>query len=310
MVRICLTPRQQIVNALGQIEKWTDPKQSVGQLVAGLTNDRALALLKTVTGVDPQTAFDAAWGKLLEAIKLYRGLPAKVSSELLGILNKLDAPATATFQDALTRLGSSDAAAQKEALSGILNTAGITTSPIGTLLGALADKGLLNLLDRLPDVRQVANTALSILNGGVIAKLQDLIDNQLDLNQVIRVVQQTDFNKLDSFLVGRLSAFFDKTLGFADLNDVKNTIHMVVGKRQEIYDKARTALNSRYGLDIAAKWQRSSSSTAVVDVEFDLSDASAQQLFQDVVEATDSALDRLFTNRLPSVHLNAAVISH
>ncbi|MBZ5618207.1 MAG: hypothetical protein LAQ69_05630 [Acidobacteriia bacterium] len=300
----------QIVNALGQIEKWTDPKQSVGQLVAGLTNDRALALLKTVTGVDPQTAFDAAWGKLLEAIKLYRGLPAKVSSELLGILNKLDAPATATFQDALTRLGSSDAAAQKEALSGILNTAGITTSPIGTLLGALADKGLLNLLDRLPDVRQVANTALSILNGGVIAKLQDLIDNQLDLNQVIRVVQQTDFNKLDSFLVGRLSAFFDKTLGFADLNDVKNTIHMVVGKRQEIYDKARTALNSRYGLDIAAKWQRSSSSTAVVDVEFDLSDASAQQLFQDVVEATDSALDRLFTNRLPSVHLNAAVISH
>src|SRR5439155_11397764 len=134
----------------------------------------------------------------------------------------------------------------------ILNSAGVGGSPEGQLLSALADKSLLNLLDRLPDVRNAANTVLSILNGGVIANLQDFINKQLDLDQIFKVVNQTDFNKLDSFLVGRLSAFFDKTLGFADLNDIKNTINMVISKRQEIYDKARTALNSRYGLEVAA----------------------------------------------------------
>src|SRR5262249_47259187 len=155
----------------------------------------------------------------------------------------------------------------------------------GTLLSALADHGLLGLLDRLPQVRQTANTLLSILNGGVIQKLQDLIATELDLNKVIGVVQQTDFQALDSFLVGRLSAFFDKTLGFADLNEVKNAINMVVKKRQEIYDKARNALHSRYGLEAAATWQRTSSTTAVLDVEFDLSDPQAAQLFQDAVQA-------------------------
>ena len=77
--------------------------------------------------------------------------------------------------------------AQKQALLDILNTAGIATSPIGKLLGAAADNGLLNLLDRLPEVRQIANTVLSILNGGVIAKLQDIVDQQLDLRHVLAV---------------------------------------------------------------------------------------------------------------------------
>jgi hypothetical protein len=300
----------QIVNALAQIEKWTDPNKSVGDLVAGLVNDRALKLLQSVTGVDPQAAFDAARAKLLDAIKLFQGLPTKFSSELLGVLNKLDAPAAADLQSALTLLGSSDPATQKQALTDLLSAAGFANSPIGTLLSALADEGLLNLIDRLPEVRQVANTALSILNGGVIQKLVDLINKQLDLSQFLKDLQQADFQNLDSFLVGRLSAFLEKTLGFADLNDIKNAINMVIQKRQDIYDKARNALNSRYGLDVAASWQRNSSSTAVLDVEFDLADPQAQQLFQDVVDVSNSALDRLFTTPLNSVHLNAAVLTH
>jgi hypothetical protein len=300
----------QIVNVLGQIEKWTDPSKSVGQLVAGLVNDEALTLLKNVTGIDPATAFDDARNKLLQAIKLYQSLPDRASSELLGILNKLDAPATTDFQNALNLLASNDPGTQKQALLNLLNSANIGGSPIGLLLNSLADHGLLALLDRLPQVRSAANTVLSILNGGVIAKLQQFINDKLDLNKVINVVQQTDFNRLDSFLVGRLSAFFDKTLGFADLNEVKNTINMVISKRQEIYDKAKTALNSRYGLEVAATWESTSASTAVIDAVFDFSDGKAQALFRQVVQGTSSGLDQLFTTALPSVHLNFAVLSH
>ena len=48
----------------------------------------------------------------------------------------------------------------------------------------------------------------------------------------------------------------------------------------------------------------------MLDVEFDLADAAAQRLFQDVVEGAGDAFDRLFIDPLPSVKLNAALLSH
>src|ERR1019366_8551137 len=135
------------------------------------------------------------------------------------------------------------------------------------------------LLDRLPEVRTVADTVLTILDGGVIAKLQNYLNSEFDLSKIFGVVQQADFNKLDAFLVGRLSVFFGKTLGFYDLNDVKNAINLVVSKRQEVYDKARKALNSTYGMQTTATWNNTSSSTAVIDAVFDLSDPSAARVF-------------------------------
>src|SRR5262249_5841055 len=111
----------QIVGALTQIQKWTDPSQSVGQLIAGLVNDEGLELLKTVTGIDPQTAFDSARARLLDAINLYQSLPSKAASELWASLDGLDAPATTAFKDALTLLASTDPQTQKQALMNILN---------------------------------------------------------------------------------------------------------------------------------------------------------------------------------------------
>ena len=300
----------QVVNLLGQVEKWTDPKKSVGELVAGLSNQKALELFKSLTGEDATTAFAAARNKLVDAIHQYQSLPSTVSSELLGLMNQLDAPATAALKNTLNLLQSNDTTAQEQALTNLFSASDFTKSPAGQLLLAMADQGLLQLLDRLPEVRTVANTVLSILDGGVIAKLQKYLNDKFDLNKVFGVVQQADFKKLDSFLVGRLSVFFDKTLQFSDLNEVKNAINLVVSKRQEVYDKAKKALNSSYGLQAAATWNRTSASTAVIDAVFDLSDAAATRVFQAVMRGKNDAFDELLTNALPAVHLNYAVLSH
>ena len=300
----------QIVGALQQIEKWTDPTKSVGQLVAGLVNDKALQLINETTGIDPATAFDAARAKLLNAINLYQGLPGKVSSELLGFINKLDAGAAQELQDGLTALSSTDPATQSGALTKLLTEVGVGDSPIGKLLDALANNGLLSLVNQLPQVRSVAGDILSILNGGVIGKLESFINDKLDLTQILSVANQDDFNHLDSLLVGRLSNFFDKTLHFEDLNTIKNAINLVISKRQEIYNKAVSALNSRYGLDIAATWANTSSNTAVVDAVFDMDDAAARTLFEDLVTASSSALDTLVGKRVSGVNINTAVLSH
>ena len=300
----------QIVNLLGQIEKWTGTKESVGELVAGLTNEKALELIKNLTGEDAATAFDAARNKLVDAIHQYQSLPSMVSSELLGLMNQLDPPATAALRNSLNLLRSDNAEAQQQAMTNLFNANDFTQSPAGRLLIAFADQGLLQLLDRLPEVRTVANTVLSILDGGIIAKLQKYLTDAFDLNKVFNVVQQADFNKLDAFLVGRLSVFFDKTLGFGDLNEVKNAINLVVSKRQEVYDKARKALNSSYGMEAAATWQRASTRTAVIDTVFDLADPAAGRLFQAVMQGKNDSFDELLTTALASVHLNFAVLSH
>jgi hypothetical protein len=300
----------QIIGALKQLEKWTDPSTSVGQLVAGLVNDKALALIQDTTGIDPKAAFEAARGKLLNEIQLYQGLPGKVSSELLGFINKLDPQASKEFLDGLTLLASTDQTTQTSALESLLSDVGVSGSPIGKILDALASNGLLSLVNELSQVRSVANDVLSIINGGVLAKLQSYINDKLHLNQIFNVVDQASFDNLDSFLVGRLSNFFDKTLHFEDLNTIKNAISMVISKRHEIYEKAVTALNSRYGLDLAAVWASTSSSTAVVDAVFDMNDGNAQQLFSDLVAVSNSALDRLVRQQVSGIQIKTAVLSH
>ncbi len=300
----------QIVNLLGQIEKWTDPKKSVGELVAGLSNEEALELFKRVTGEDPATAFDTARNKLVDAIHQYQSLPSAVSSEVLALMNQLDAPATAALRSSLNLLRNDNVVAQQQALTDLFNASDFTNSPAGRLLIVMADQGLLQLFNRLPEVRTVANTILSILDGGVITRLQNYLNDAFDLNKVFDVVQEADFNQLDSFLVGRLSLFFDKTLRFGDLNEVKDAINLVVSKRQEIYDQARKALNSSYGMEAAVTWHRTSASTAVIDVVFDLSDPGAGSVFQEVMKGKNDALDELLTNARPSVHLNFAILSH
>jgi hypothetical protein len=300
----------QIVRLLGQVEKWTDPKQDVGTLVAGLTNEKALDLFKRVTGEDAEQAFDAARNQVLNAIHQYQSLPSTVSNELLGLMNQLDAPATAALRSSLNLLQNANPQAQQQALTDLFSSSGFTQSPAGRLLLALADQGLLQLLNRLPEVRTVANTLVDILDGGVIAKLQNYLDTEFDLNKVLAAAQQADFKKLDSFLVGRLSVFFGKTLGFNDLNEVKNAINLVVSKRQEVYDKACKALNSTYGMQATATWNNTSSSTAVIDAEFDLSDSAAEKVFHAVMQGKNGAFDELLTDARPSVHLNYAVLSH
>ncbi len=298
----------QIVKALGQIEKWTDPSKSVGELVAGLANDKALDLLKETTGVDPAVAFEAARRKLLDAIRLWESLPDRASSELLGILAALDGPGRVSFQKAVTLLASDDEAVQRQALLDILNATGFAERPEGRLIAALADRGLLSLLDRLPEVRSAARTVADILDGDVLRRLQAWITDRLDLEKVLDAVKKTDFNKLDSFLVGRLATFLDRQLAFDDLDEIRKAINLVVSKRQEIYAKARKALTTRYGLEIAATWQKTTARTALLDVVFDVSRPAGRTLLRTVL--ADAGYDELLLSPDPAVTLNAAVLTH
>ena len=298
----------QVVKALQQIERWTDPDKSVGELVAGLANERALQLLKDVTGVDPRAAFEQARGRLVGLIDKWNSLPDRASSELWGILDTLDDKTTVEFRDVLTLLASDDRDEQRKAFQEILAATNFAATPAGRLLIAAGERGLLALLDRLDHVRTVARTVQAILDGDMLRRLKSQLEQALKLDKIFDVVKKTDFDKLDSFLVGRLAHFFDRQLKFEDLEEIKDTINLVVKKRGEIYEKARKALTSRHGFELSATWAKTTARTALLDAVFDTSDAQARTLLQAVLKEGD--YDSLLTTSASGVALNSAVLTH
>lgn len=298
----------QVVKDLHLISDWTDPAKDLGQTAARLLNDTGLDLLTKATGIDARKEFEKARQLVLHAFVQWDALPQRAAAAVWRILGKLDAPATNEFQTFLTALADPDPQSRASALSKALQQITFGDTPQGQFLAAIADQGLLALGGQLDRVQQAASQTLNILNGGIIKQIQDFINQRLDLNAVRNVVTQNDFDKLDGWLVKRLGDFLDKELDLAALKEVQVAINTVIQKASDIYDRALKALTNHYSLDFAATYQRSKTDTALLDVNFDLSDPAASSLLQEVVAR--SVLDRLLTTKVPGVTLNQATLSH
>ena len=297
----------QAVRDLHLIEQWTDPNADLGQTAARLLNDTGLKLLTTATGVDAAKEFNKARQIVLDEFEKWDALPEKLSAATWNILSKLGSGA-GEFKAFLTALADSDPANRNAAFIGALQDATFGDTPAGQWLAALADQGLLALSSQLDKVQPVAAQTLDILNGGIIKKLQDFIAGKLDLAKIRDAVTQNDFDKVDGWLIKRLGDFFDKELHFEDLKQIQAAIHLVLTRAQDIYGKAQKALNSRYNFEFAATYMKNTTSTALLDVNFDLQHAEAADMFRKVVD--DSDFDDLLVQETLGVTLNMATLSH
>ena len=298
----------QVVKDLHLIRDWTDPKKDLGETAARLLNDTGLDLLTKASGIDARQEFEKARQLVLSGFAQWDALPERAAGAVWRIFGKLDGPTTSEFQTFLTALADPNPQSRANALAQALAQATFGDSPEGQFLASIADQGLLALSSQLDRVQQAASQTLNILNGGVIKQVQDFINQRLDLNTVRDVVTQNDFDKLDGWLVKRLGDFLDKELDLAALQEVRTAINTVILKASEIYDRALKALTNHYSVDFAASYQRNTSSTALLDVNFDLSEPAASRLLQQVV--AQSNLDTLLTTEVPGVTLNQATLSH
>lgn len=301
---------QQVVKDLLLIEKWTDPNRNLSDTVAGLARDTGLDLLKTTTGVDPQQNFNQARTVLLKALKQWDSLPARVSGTLWALLESggLQGQTRKTLVASLSLLAGTREDARKKELRRLLQSVGIEDTPSGRLLAAVADRGLLDLLGRSEEVRSVASNILQVLDGGVIEKLQQFIEEKLNIDQVRNVITRADFNAIEGWLVNRLSTFLDRKLRFEDLDEIKNAINAVIRKRQEIYEQARNALARRYDFSFAYAYQKATQRTALLDAKFDLKKPKAAELMKAVLQ--ESRLDVLLVNQVDGVTLQEGVLTH
>jgi len=157
-------------------------------------------------------------------------------------------------------------------------------------------------------VQPIAAKAVDILDGGVIKKIQDFINEKLDLSKVRTVVTQNDFDVLDGWLVKRLGDFLDKELDLAGVKEIQAAISLVIKKASDFYEKGVKALNNHYSLEFAASYQRTTTNTALLDVNFDMTQQLARDSLQLVV--AKSRFDDLLAKTVAGVTLNAATLTH
>jgi hypothetical protein len=293
----------QVVN---DVRDWAENTTDLGQRIAGLANQAALDLLTQATGIDAGKEFDKAKQTVLDALKTWDDLPEKLPPMLWKLLPPAASADLATLQTFLGKL--KDPTAGADELAKALQKATFGDSPEGQFLEAVADKGLLALADQFGVVSTRAGQVLDLLNGGVIAKLQAIINQKLNLDQIRKAVTDSDFANIDQWLQNRLGNFLDRTLKLDDLKDFQNAIKTLDSKAAGYYKTGVQALTKKYSVEFAATYQSTTTDTALVDVDFDLSNAEASALFADV--ATTSTLNALLTKPTNGVTLHQATLTH
>ena len=310
------THGQQILSDLQVVEKWTDPKTKLSDLLAQAGVDGAEKLIAHMAGIDPaelQQKFDAIHSKVVSFIQKWQDLPHTVSSAILKLVqDKVDLTdvkniaqklSTATPQDLSTLLDTQ------------LNRIDFFHTPVGQLLESAADQGVLSLLEKpIADVQAIGKKVLSVLDGSLLEdtlkKYQGFLDSDLHLDKIFSVVTDTDFAALDALLKRKLADFLGQdNVVLQDLDKIRKTINLLLSKKDEYYEKALEALHRKYNFELSATYQSTTTDQALLDATFDFSHdpASVANFFQQAVQGN---LDKLLETQPPQVTLAAAKISH
>jgi len=306
---VCGVHGLQVLNDLHLIEQWTDPTKDLGDTAARLINQTGLGLLTKATGIDAATEFDKARQIVLNALQQWDALPDQASAALWKILGNAAPAETADFKNFLTALANSDPQARAQALAQAISQVAFGDSAEGQWLESIADQGLLALSNNLGQVQALASQTLNILNGGIIKNIQDFINQHLDLNQIQTAIQQNNFAAVDEWLIKRLSDFLDQEIAdIPTLKQIQTAINAILQKAPDIYAKAVQALNNKYSLSFAATYQRTTTDTALLDVNFDMSVQAASDLLHDVL--ANGGMDKLLITNVAGVTLNQATLSH
>jgi hypothetical protein len=299
----------QVIKDLRAIEdKWLNKEVDLSDTIAGLATSTGLDLLQETTGIEPKAQFDKAKARLMAALKLWDELPERVSARLWSLIGKgVTKAQLKVVEDTVKTLASGSEDERQQVVASLIEKAGLDDSLLSQLIEAAAEKGLLSLVDRTDEVLDVAEKALAILKGDEIAKLHAFIEERLKLDSIRKIATKADFAKLDAWLVNRLSQFLDDKLNFEKLDQIKNAIGAVLAKRQEIYAKARQALERQYDFSFAYAYRKDTERTALLSATFDMAAPAAAALFNTVVTGD---IDPLMASPTPGVTLHKGVLTH
>ena len=310
------THGEQILRDLQILEKWTDPNRKLSDLIAEAGIDGAERLIAHLAGVPPerlQKEFDAVRDKALGFLDKWHGLPHRVASPLLKLVEQRTS--RADVRAIATRLATITPEDLRSLLEDRLTRLEFLHTPAGRMLEAMAGGSALGLLSMpIDEVHAIAGRLLAVLDGAgtedTLVRFQDFVERELRLDRIFKVVTTTDFAALDGLLKRKLAAFLDQhTVLLDDLEKVRKVIRLLLDKRDQYHEKALEVLHRQYEFSLNSTFSSTTSSQALLDATFDFSvdPARVTALFQ---QALQGNLDDLLLNQPPQVKLAGAQLTH
>lgn len=305
----------QVLKHIAVVEKWTDPAQSLDQLLASAGVEEAKQLVAHMAGVkveDLQKSFDRVHATAVRFIGQWNQLPHTLSSTVLKLVE--EQTDLGPVRELVRGIANADAAGLRTLLNEQLRNVAFFTTPAGMMLESMAGESVLALLARpIGEVRQTAQLALSILDGSqmeaVLVRFQEYVEERLNVGKLLDTVTAADFAALDALLKKRVGELLGKTIDFSDLETIRSTIQMLLKKRQQFYEQAVQALNRKYQLLCTGAFQKTSTDEALLDIRFDFrGDPAGVGEFLKLALAGD--FDRILTEPRGGVELNSARMTH
>lgn len=304
----------QILTDLQVIEKWTDPDQDLSELLGGVSVDYFKKFVKDVTGIDPETAFDEAKARLQNFLTKWHNLDHEIATRLWKLVEeKVDLESIREVVRKITEATNEESI--KKFLEEIIADVNFFKTPAGKfLLGLIPQDSILTALTNsrvFEKLQGAAQKASEILDGGLLeetlVKLQDNINERLRLDKIQEKLNETEFEELDEWLKAKLSDFLGEKLNLSKLEDIRKTIHLLLGKRQEFFEKTLKALNRQYEFSFSAAYQKTTTSEALIDVIFDFANGDPSDFLR---QALAGKFDQLMIKKHAGVSLKVATLTH
>ena len=325
----------QLLKDLSALGDWASGNATLPGALAKVSSGYMLELIGTVftqvTGkaFNPDQEFVAARDMVVNFLKTWGGLDAKVASAIWKLVpgkdaeGNLDPAAVKVLQDVtgvVNAISTGDNTQFATFLNG-LGLANVITGPAGQIVQALAPAGIFSALTNagaFGELQKGAQALLPFLKAGqsqqtLLQALHDFIDPRVKLTKITDAIAAKTADVQDGWLQAKIAAFLEKDVfDLPDLMKVETLIDTLHTKAQSYYAKGLKALNTTYGASLAATYESTTTTTALLDAEFDFGNAAADKAtLQSLLdEAVHGDLTNLLMKDTTGVKLNAGSLSH
>jgi hypothetical protein len=300
----------QIVEDLKLFDKWTDPNTPLPEILAGFVSDFVTRELGNFAGTEI-LKFQEARRRVADLLDKWENLGHSTSTLLWAEIQKAGGPVTELL-NFLKQTNGLDDAGLKTLVETELGKAGFGSSLIGKWLESVTANETLTLLNSAPllgKARTAAQTVLDIADGKVLDNLVKFVDQKLHIPDVEKIVSEADFNNLDPWLKSKLAKFIGKdTAVFEDLDKIRASAKAIRDKASDLYAQAMKALNNTYSAAFHYIYASTTTSTALVDVNFDFVKDPGVGAFMKM--AIQGDFKDLLLASSPGVVLKSATLTH
>lgn len=291
------------------LKEWTDPAHPLHEKLSGFAAHHARQFL------GDQTKVVEAMAQIRKAVEQWDQLPHHLTSWLWSRLNIGETGFTAKLKSSLQSvvdLTPEDAAGEFRKWIG---DPSFLDTPAGSFLSALFEERLLSALlnrNEISSLQLQVKTLLEVLEGKVVENLVSYYQQRLRISNELlaEAARAANLETFEPWLAEKLSRFLGRRAEIRHLEEVRKTLHTLTAKAEEFYKAALETLNQDWKFALDAAYSRTTSRSALLDVEFDFAaNPAARDLMKAAIRGDFESL-LLAPGSTTGVALRSAELTH